>query len=102
MFIVISMIWKLDVRTVGHLGELPSTLPLFLWPQAPLTLATLWIILPYSIVDEMTDTPSDKDRECTGQGIANFVSGFFGRALILGSTTTTVVRTCLVPLLMFQ
>ncbi len=91
---IISMVWKLDVRTVGDLGELPSTLPLFLWPQVPLTLATLWIVLPYSlgiaavglleslmtaqIVDEMTDTPSDKNRECTGQGIANFVSGFFG------------------------
>lgn len=90
----ISMIWKLDVRTVGDLGELPSTLPIFLWPQVPLTLATLWIILPYSlgiaavglleslltaqIVDEMTDTPSDKNRESTGQGLANFVSGLFG------------------------
>jgi SulP family sulfate permease len=91
---IVSMIWKLDVRTVGDLGELPSTIPMFLWPQVPLTLATLWIVLPYSlaiaavglleslmtaqIVDEMTDTPSDKNRECTGQGIANFVSGFFG------------------------
>lgn len=90
----ISMIWKLDVRTVGDLGELPSTLPIFLWPQVPLTLATLWIILPYSlgiaavglleslltaqIVDDMTDTPSDKNRESTGQGLANFVSGLFG------------------------
>ena len=90
----ISMIWKLDVRTVGDLGELPSTLPLFLWPQVPLNLDTLWIVLPYSlgiaavglleslmtaqIVDEMTDTPSDKNRECVGQGIANFASGFFG------------------------
>lgn len=89
-----SMIWNLDVRTVGDLGELPSTLPVFLLPQVPLTLATLWIILPYSlaitavglleslmtaqIVDDMTDTPSDKNRECTGQGIANFVSGLFG------------------------
>lgn len=91
---VVSMIWKLDVRTVGDLGELPSTLPFFLWPQVPLSLETVWIVLPYSfaiaavglleslmtaqIVDEMTDTPSDKNRECTGQGIANFVSGFFG------------------------
>ena len=90
----ISMIWKLDVRTVGDLGELPSTLPIFLWPQVPLTLATLWIILPYSlgiaavglleslltaqIVDDMTDTPSDKNRESTGQGLANFASGLFG------------------------
>ena len=90
----VSMIWKLDVRHVGDLGELPSTLPIFLWPQVPLNLTTLGIILPYSlgiaavglleslmtaqIVDEMTDTPSDKNRECTGQGIANFVSGLFG------------------------
>ncbi len=90
----VSMIWHLDVRTVGDLGELPSTLPMFLWPQVPLTLATLWLILPYSlaiaavglleslmtaqIVDDMTDTPSDKNREARGQGIANCVSGLFG------------------------
>lgn len=89
-----SMIWKLYVRTVGNLGELPSTLPVFLWPQVPFSLATLWIVLPYSlaiaavglleslmtaqIVDDMTDTPSDKNREAVGQGIANFVSGLFG------------------------
>jgi SulP family sulfate permease len=90
----VSMIWKLEVRTVGNLGELPSTLPVFLWPEVPLTLRTLWIVLPYStaiaavglleslmtaqIVDDMTDTPSDKNRECSGQGIANFASGLFG------------------------
>jgi SulP family sulfate permease len=90
----VSLYWRLDVRTVGDLGDLPATLPVFLWPQVPLNLATLWIILPYSaaiaavglleslmtaqIVDEMTDTPSDKNRECTGQGLANFVSGLFG------------------------
>lgn len=90
----VSIVWKLDVRTVGDLGELPSTLPVFLWPEVPITMATLWIILPYSlaiaavglleslltaqIVDDMTDTPSDKNRECTGQGIANFASGLFG------------------------
>ncbi|MCO6050428.1 SulP family inorganic anion transporter [Mesorhizobium sp. RP14(2022)] len=83
-----------EVRTVGDLGELPSTLPTLLWPQVPMTLETLWIILPYSIsvaavglleslltasiVDQMTDTPSDKNREAVGQGIANFVSGCFG------------------------
>lgn len=90
----VTLALKLDVRTVGDLGELPSTLPVFLWPRVPFTLATLWIVLPYSlpiaavglleslmtaqIVDEMTDTPSDKNRECVGQGIANFVSGLFG------------------------
>lgn len=91
---IISMVGNLDVRRVGDLGELPSTLPLFLWPQIPFTLETFWIILPYSlsiaavglleslltaqIVDDMTDTPSDKNREARGQGVANFVSGLFG------------------------
>lgn len=85
---------NLDVRQVGDLGELPSTLPIFLWPDVPMNWQTLWIILPYSasiaavglleslltaqIVDEMTDTPSDKNQECVGQGLANFVSGLFG------------------------
>ncbi|MBU2089991.1 MAG: SulP family inorganic anion transporter, partial [Alphaproteobacteria bacterium] len=84
----------LEVRTVGDMGELPSTLPFFLIPDIPLTLETLWIILPYSagiagvglleslmtasIVDELTDTPSDKRRECIGQGIANTATGFIG------------------------
>ena len=84
----------IDVRTVGDMGELPSTLPVFLLPDIPLTLETLRIILPYSagiavvglleslmtaaIVDDMTDTGSDKNRECIGQGVANMVSGFLG------------------------
>ena len=83
-----------DVRTVGDMGELPSALPSFLIPDVPFTLETLQIILPYSltmaavgllesmltaqIVDDLTDTPSDKQREMKGQGIANFVTGFFG------------------------
>ena len=84
----------LDLRTVGDMGELPSTLPIFLLPDIPLTLETLKIILPYSaavaavglleslmtasIVDELTDTRSDKNRECIGQGIANTATGFIG------------------------
>lgn len=91
---IVSILLKLDVRRVGDLGELPSTLPMFLWPQVPWTLETLGIILPYSlglaavglleslltaqIVDDLTDTPSDKNRESTGQGIANLVAGLFG------------------------
>ncbi len=91
---IVSIVWKLDVRTVGDLGELPSSIPFFHWPQVPLNLSTFMIILPYSlaiaavglleslmtaqIVDDLTDTPSEKDRECKAQGIANFVSGFFG------------------------
>jgi SulP family sulfate permease len=84
----------LDIRTVSDMGQLPDTLPVFLWPDVPLTLETLMIILPYSaalavvgllesmmtatIIDEMTDTPSDKNRECKGQGIANIAAGLLG------------------------
>jgi SulP family sulfate permease len=84
----------LDVNTVGEMGQLPSALPYFALPDVPLTFETLQIILPFSltmaavgllesmmtaqIVDDLTDTPSDKRRECKGQGIANFVTGFFG------------------------
>ncbi|TNE79807.1 MAG: SulP family inorganic anion transporter [Gammaproteobacteria bacterium] len=84
----------LDIRTVGDMGELPDTLPLFLWPDVPLNLETLQIIFPYSIslavvgllesmmtatiVDDLTDTPSDKNRECKGQGIANIGAGLLG------------------------
>ena len=82
------------LRTVGDMGQLPSALPSFLWPDVPFTFETLWIILPYAvplalvglleslmtatIVDDFTDTPSDKNRECKGQGIANLVAGLFG------------------------
>ena len=82
------------LRTVGSMGTLPSTLPMFLIPDIPLNWETLMIILPYSlplavvgileslmtatIVDDFTDTPSDKSRECIGQGVANTVAGFFG------------------------
>jgi SulP family sulfate permease len=84
----------LDLRTVGDMGELPSTLPVFLLPDIPLSLETLRIILPYSagvaavglleslmtasIIDDLTDTGSDKNRECVGQGVANIVTGFLG------------------------
>jgi sulfate permease, SulP family len=90
----ISMWLKLDIRTVGDMGELPDTLPIFLWPEVPFSWHTLTIILPYAapmavvgllesmmtatIVDELTDTTSDKNRECKGQGIANIVAGLFG------------------------
>ena len=45
----VSMAMGLDIRTVGDMGELPDALPLFLWPDVPLNLETLWIILPYSL-----------------------------------------------------
>lgn len=91
---MIAIFGNLDVNTVGDMGTLPSSLPSFLMPNVPFTFETLQIIFPYSItmaavglleslltaqiVDDMTDTPSNKRRECKGQGIANFVTGFFG------------------------
>jgi sulfate permease, SulP family len=90
----VSMTFGLDVRTVNDLGELPSSLPVFLLPDIPINLDTLFILLPYavplavvglleslltaSIVDDLTDTGSDKNRESTGQGIANVATGFLG------------------------
>ena len=90
----ISMVLDLDIRTVGDMGELPSSLPSFLLPDVPLNWDTLSIILPYSltlmvvglleslmtatIVDDLTDTKSDKNRECMGQGLANIATGFIG------------------------
>ena len=84
----------LDVPTVGDQGELPTGFPILGIPQVPFDLDTLKIIFPYSLgiamvglieslltaklVDDITDTRSDKSRESVGQGIANIVTGFFG------------------------
>lgn len=88
------MFMGIDVRTVGDMGELPDALPIFLWPNVPLNFETLMIVLPYAIplaivgllesmmtqtiVDDLTDTKSDRNKECRGQGIANIGSGLFG------------------------
>ncbi|WP_306398211.1 SulP family inorganic anion transporter [Telluria beijingensis] len=90
----VAMFLGLDIRTVGDMGTLPDSLPLFLLPDVPLNLETLAIIFPVSatlavvglleslmtasIVDDLTDTPSDKYRECVGQGLANVATGFLG------------------------
>ena len=82
------------VPTVGDKGSLPSSLPVPGLPDVPLTLDTLTTIAPYAfamalvglmeslmtakLVDDITDTHSDKTRESVGQGVANIVTGFFG------------------------
>ncbi|WP_457066634.1 MULTISPECIES: SulP family inorganic anion transporter [unclassified Modestobacter] len=84
----------LTVPTVGDQGELPDSLPFFGIPAIPFDLETLTIIAPYALgvafvglmeslmtaklVDDLTDTPSNKTRESWGQGTANIASGFFG------------------------
>lgn len=129
----LAMGLHLDVHTVGDMGKLPDSLPIFLLPDVPLNLDTLLIILPYSaglavvgllesmmtatIVDDMTDTPSDKNRECKAQGIANvctsFIGGMAGCAMIgqsvinvksggrgrLSTLTAGVVLLCLIVFL---
>jgi len=90
----VSMAIGLDIRTVGDMGELPDSLPAFLIPNVPFNLDTLLILLPYSltlmvvglleslmtatIVDDLTDTKSNKQRECVGQGVSNIATGFIG------------------------
>ena len=84
----------LDIRTVGDMGQMPDSLPVFLLPDIPLNLETLQIIFPVSatlavvgllesmmtatIVDDLTDSKSNKNRECVGQGVANVATGFLG------------------------
>ncbi len=89
----IAILTDAPVRTIGDMGSITAALPAFHIPDVPLTMETLRIILPYSVslalvglvetlltskvIDEMTDTEGDRNRECRGLGIANIVSGFF-------------------------
>ncbi|ESU31584.1 sulfate transporter [Bacillus sp. 17376] len=91
---VIAIFTKSDVKAVGDMGELTAALPSFFIPNVPFNMETLSIIFPYalalavvgileslltaSIVDDMTDSASDKNKESRGQGIANIITGFFG------------------------
>ncbi|HHT59824.1 SulP family inorganic anion transporter [Corynebacterium stationis] len=90
----IAAVFAISVPTVGDKGELPDSLPELFIPNIPWTLDTLSIIAPYALamalvglmeslmtaklVDEVTDTHSNKTRESWGQGVANIVSGLFG------------------------
>ncbi|WP_448097810.1 SulP family inorganic anion transporter [Luteibacter yeojuensis] len=90
----VAMYFKMDIHRVGDMGALPDALPAFLFPNVPWNLETLKIIFPTAatlavvgllesmmtlqIVNDMTDTRSQKNRECMGQGIANIVTGFIG------------------------
>lgn len=90
----VSISLGLDIRTVGDMGKLPDSLPIFLLPAVPFTFDTLKLIFPFSatlavvgllesmmtasIVDDLTDSPSNKSRECVGQGLANIAAGLLG------------------------
>ncbi|XXM85041.1 SulP family inorganic anion transporter [Cellulosimicrobium sp. PMB13] len=89
-----TVLGAIAVPTVGDEGALPESLPSLLFPDVPLTLETLQIIAPFALamalvglleslmtaklVDDVTDTHSNKTREAWGQGVANVVTGFFG------------------------
>ncbi len=89
-----AMTMDLELPTVGDMGELPSALPFLSVPDVPFQLETLRIVLPFAItlafvglleslltaqlLDDLTDTPSDKNLESRGQGIANVATGFLG------------------------
>lgn len=91
---VITVSAGIAVPAVGDKGALPSSLPVPGVPDVPFTLDTLTTVAPYAfavalvglmeslmtakLVDDITDTPSNKTRESVGQGIANIVTGFFG------------------------
>lgn len=90
----IVLMFNIDIKTLGDMGRLTSDLPKFITPNVPFNFETLSIIFPYAIslsivgiveslltaqlIDEITETPSQKNRETIAQGMANIVSGFFG------------------------
>ena len=103
---VIASWFGLPLKTVADLGTLPDALPVFAWLDVPLTLDTLRLIalpalaiamvgllesmMTASVVDELTDTPSSKNRECSGLGLANIASSFFGGIAGCGMIGQTV------------
>lgn len=105
---VIVSVFNIDVKTLGDMGEITSELPKFLIPSVPFNMETLKIVLPYSIsvalvgiveslltaqlVDDLTDTTSDKNRECVGQGLANITAGFFGGIAGCGMIGQTIIN----------
>ncbi|MFE0046726.1 SulP family inorganic anion transporter [Streptomyces albireticuli] len=106
---VVTVAAGIAVPTVGDRGDLPSALPVPGLPDVPLTVGTLTTIAPYALamalvglmeslltarlVDDLTDTPSDKRRESMGQGVANIVTGFLGGmggCAVIGQTMINV------------
>ncbi|SDP82945.1 sulfate permease, SulP family [Rhodoferax sp. OV413] len=98
--------WQLPLKTVADLGLLPDALPVFALPSVPFSLETLRLIalpafaiamvgllesmMTASVVDELTDTPSSKNRECSGLGMANLTASLFGGIAGCGMIGQTV------------
>ncbi len=105
---IIVWVFKIDIKTLGDMGEISGSFAAFHLPQVPFNSETLRIIFPYAVsvalvgiveslltaqlVDEMTDTPSNKNRECLGQGLANIGAGFFGGIAGCGMIGQTITN----------
>ncbi|ACZ29182.1 sulphate transporter [Xylanimonas cellulosilytica DSM 15894] len=105
---VVAVAGGLDVPTVGDEGALPQSLPSLLIPDVPLTLDTLRIVAPYvagmalvglleslltaKLVDDVTDTRSDKSREAWGLGVTNVLAGLFGGQGVCAMIGQTVIN----------
>jgi len=105
---IIVKLFNIDVKTLGDMGKVTTDLPKFLIPSVPFNISTLSIIFPYAIsvalvgiveslltsqlVDELTDTPSNKNRECIGQGLGNLTCGFFGGIAGCGMIGQTIIN----------
>jgi sulfate permease, SulP family len=103
-----AIVLNLDIRRVGDIGEITRSLPTLHLPQIPVTLETLWIILPYSLtlaivglleslltaalLDDLTHTKSSRNRETRGQGIANLVTGCLGGMAGCGMVGQSIIN----------
>tara|TARA_R110002072_G_scaffold275142_1_gene436231 strand:- start:1616 stop:3202 length:1587 start_codon:yes stop_codon:yes gene_type:complete len=105
----IVFFFGLDTKTVGDLASIKGGFPPFHIPEVPFTFDTLMIILPYAsivagvglieslltlnIIDEITETRGQSNRECVAQGAANITSGFFsgmGGCAMIGQSLINV------------
>lgn len=105
---IIVSVFNIDIKTLGDMGRITTELPKLLIPNVPFNMETLAVIFPYSIsvalvgiveslltsqlVDDLTDTSSDKNRECVGQGLGNIVAGFFGGIAGCGMIGQTIIN----------
>ena len=104
----IVSIFDIDIKTLGDMGNISTELPKFMIPGVEFNMETLNIIFPYALsvslvgiveslltaqlVDDLTDTTSDKNKETKAQGLANIVAGFFGGIAGCGMIGQTIIN----------
>ncbi len=106
---LLTQLTGIDTRTVGDLASIKGGLPPFHIPDVPWNWQTLRIVFPYALIlsiiglteslltlnliDEMTETRGQPNRECMAQGAANVVTGFFsgmGGCAMIGQSMINV------------